>query len=98
MDPQIEELKEMVRQNTALAQENNKMLRAMRSSQRWSSVLRVVWWLTILGVSGAFYYYYVAPYIKQLLQIYQNMQSGAAEAGQVSVQITNLLNNFLPGL
>lgn len=86
MDPETNELKELVRQSIALSQENNKMLHAMRRSSRWSFILRILWWLTIFGVSSAVYYYYLAPYVMQLLNLYQSAQHAIEQAQQVGSQ------------
>ena len=74
MDPQIEELKQLVRQSITLSQDNNQMLHKMRSASRWGFVFRIVWWLTIVGVTGAIYYYFLGPYVEQILQIFQKAQ------------------------
>lgn len=66
MDP---ETKQMLAETLELSRENNKMLRSLRNSQRWASIMRVLYWVAIIGISiGAFYF--VEPYLKNLLNIY----------------------------
>jgi hypothetical protein len=86
MDQEISELKELVRQSIALSQENNKMLHAMRRSARWGFLFRMVWWLTVFGVTGAVYYYYLWPYTQQILELYQNAQHALQQAQQFGSQ------------
>lgn len=62
-----------------LTEENNQILKKMRSSQKVASVMRAVYWLIIIGVTvGAFYT--LQPYLDQLKDIY----GGASD----------VLNNF----
>ncbi len=76
MDPQIAKLLE-------LTEENNQMLRAMRRSQRWASIMRAFYWLFIIGATvGAFYF--LQPYIEQLKSIY-----GGADAALKTFQNFN---------
>ncbi len=73
MDPQIEELKELVRQNITLTQENNKMLHSIRRSALVSRLMRLLWIAVIVGAS--FYsYIYFQPYINQILTLYGDIQ------------------------
>ena len=54
--------------------ENNSMLRSIRSSMRWASVWRAVYWTLIIGTSvGA--YWFIQPYINQILGSYSGAQS-----------------------
>ena len=73
MDQQIEELKELVRRNTALSEENNKMLHGIRRSARISSLMRMLWIALLIGAS-VYSYLYFQPYINQILEIYNNVQ------------------------
>lgn len=50
--------------------ENNKILRSMRRSQRWSSFFTLVYWAIILGsIFGA--YYYFQPTIQKYMKTFQ---------------------------
>jgi polyferredoxin len=69
VDPQIEELKELVRRNITLSEETNKMVRSIRNASWWSMMFKVLWWLLILGVLAVTYSYF-APYINQILELY----------------------------
>lgn len=66
------EEKELIKKTFRLAEENNKILRKMRSSMRWSRAFRIVYWVIIIGAAiGAFYY--IQPYIDQLVGVYSGL-------------------------
>ena len=83
MDNEIEELKELVRQNTKVSEDTNKVVRSMRHSMRFSRVLRLLWWAALIGISSAAYLIYFQPYVAQIMQFYGNAQG--------------ILENFRPG-
>lgn len=65
------EERELLNKSVTLAEENNKILRSMRRSQRWGSVARAIYWIFIIGSAvGAFYL--LQPYIDQLKDVYGN--------------------------
>ena len=69
------ETKSALEENLELSRENNKMLKKIISSQRWARTFRIFYWLIIIGASvGA--YYYVQPYVEQILGGYQSLISG----------------------
>ena len=57
--------KKLLAQTFELAQENNKILRGIRNSTRWSIAFKVVYWGAIIALSfGA--YYFIQPYVNTL--------------------------------
>lgn len=66
MNPQEKELLEKTLEYT---RENNKMLRSMRRSIRFSSFLRSFYWLIIIGF-GIWLYIFLQPFIDSLVGIY----------------------------
>ncbi len=71
MDP---EMRELLKRNAKLAEENNTLLHKMRRSALWGNVFRVVYWIVILFVSfGA--YYFLEPYAKKAVGVYQGAQA-----------------------
>lgn len=80
MDPQIEELKELVRENIAIAKDNNKMLHGLRRGAWMSRLMRVLWIVLIVGAS-LYSYVYFQPYIDQILGLYNNIQELQQKAG-----------------
>ena len=87
MDPQIEELKELVRQNIALSQDTNRIVHGMRRSAWIGGTLRLLWIGLIIAASVATYWY-LAPYLSQVEGIY----SGAQKALQQAQQFTGQFN------
>lgn len=67
MDP---ETKKLLEQNLELAEENNRLLRGLRTSNRLGLVFKVVY-LAILAGGAVFAYYHAEPYIKSFLNAYQ---------------------------
>lgn len=83
MDPESKKLLEVT---YSLVEENNRMLHSIKRSMFWSRVMTVVYWIVIIGVSvGAFYF--VQPYIDQLMEIYGGAKSNLDNIG-------SLLKNF----
>ncbi len=68
------EIYNMTKRTLALAEDTNRIVRKMRRNQLWHTVFTIVWWLGIVGVAGAVYYYYFAPYVEQLLGLYASAQ------------------------
>jgi uncharacterized membrane protein (DUF106 family) len=65
MDP---EMKKLLEENLRLSQENNTMLHKMRRSMIISRALTVFYWIIIIGSAfGA--YYFIQPYIDQILGV-----------------------------
>jgi len=59
------EEKELLKRAVALSEENNDILRSMQRSQRLASVMRIIYWVVIIGSTiGAFYL--IQPYINSL--------------------------------
>ncbi len=57
-----------------LTKENNKILRKLRSSQKWASITRLLYWAVIIGISvGA--YYYLQPYLQKIMNAYSQSMS-----------------------
>ena len=61
MDP---ELKQLMQDNLALSQDNNKILHSLRRTQRWNSFMRILYLLTIVAIAFGSYYF-VQPYVNQ---------------------------------
>lgn len=75
MDPDIDELRDLVKKNIALTEENHRILRGMRSAARWGRFFSILWWLLVLAVSGATYYYYIEPYVQKAQDAYASGKS-----------------------
>ena len=94
MDPQIEELKELVRQNIALSTETNKIVRGMRNTGRMGVVMKIIFWIIIIASSVASYYYFL-PYFTKIEKWYTGIQNGAQQAGDLQTQLLDSLKGLV---
>ena len=78
-----------------LTKENNKILRGMRRSARISSFLRYVYWAIIIG-STVSAYYYLQPYINQILKVYDEVNSTVKNVNQKVNSLPSAGNLNLP--
>lgn len=79
MDP---ESKKLLEETFNLAQENNKMLHSIRRSMRLARIMSFVYWALIIG-SAVGAYYFIQPYIDQLIGIYGGAQSNLDSIGSI---------------
>jgi len=54
-----------------LTRDNNRMLHRMRRSMIWSKIFTFLYWMVILGVMGASYYF-LQPYVTKYWDVYQS--------------------------
>ena len=94
MDPDIEEVKEMIKKSLALAQDTNRILHGMRRAARWGRFFKLLWWVAILAVSGIAYYYYLQPYVDKLVQAYTQVQATGQKAQSLEQQVQDFLKNL----
>ena len=58
-----------------LAEENNAILRSIRRSNRFGTIMRILYWVLIIVLSfGA--YYLIQPYLQAVTGAYGNLQDG----------------------
>ncbi len=90
-----EEIKTLLEANLKLSKENNNLLRKVRSSQRWSTFTRFFYWIIIIGAAfGSFYF--LKPYIGNLLSIYSGSISSVNKVKDISdkLNIQNIKNTI----
>ncbi|MEI7810159.1 MAG: hypothetical protein WCI41_01215 [bacterium] len=88
MDPETTKL---LRDTFLLAEDNNKMLHKIRNGQKWASVMRVMYWLIIIGISiGAFYF--MQPYIAPLEKLLGNASSVFEQLNSAKSQSYDIQN------
>ncbi|HEY4479039.1 MAG TPA: hypothetical protein VI981_01620 [Candidatus Paceibacterota bacterium] len=63
------EEKSILLKTQELALENNKILRSMQRNSRWSMFFRVIYWTALIVIAGGTYYF-LQPYLEQLLKVY----------------------------
>jgi hypothetical protein len=77
-DTEIEQLKQEVEELKELSEDTNKQVRKLRRNQIIGTVLTILWWLTIAGVSGAMYYYFLQPQVQRAISAYNGASDKAA--------------------
>src|SRR4051812_39635721 len=97
MDDEIEEIKELVQKDIQIGDETRKMVYQMRRSARWGLVFQVLYWLLILGVVGAGYYY-VSPYVSQLFGFYSEVQTNNSQSHNIVQSLIETVGKYVqPG-
>lgn len=76
------EEREMLKKTLELSQENNKMLKAIRRSMFWGKVVRIVYWIVIIGAAIGLYYY-IEPYIDGAIGAYGNLKGDIQNVGNL---------------
>lgn len=74
--------REMLKKTLELAQENNKMLHSIRRGMFWSRVMRVIYWIIIIGAAVGVYYY-IAPYLDSAVDAYGNVKGDLKSFGDM---------------
>ena len=90
MDP---ESKKLLENTFILAQENNKMLRKVRSIQKWG----VFWsWLKIILIIGITLglFYFLQPYINKIKDFYNTISGAGQKLNDNSNSFQDLLKKF----
>lgn len=70
----------MLKKTLELSQENNKMLHSIRRGMFWGRVIRVVYWVVIIGAAIGVYYY-IQPYINNAVGAYGNLKGDLQSFG-----------------
>ncbi len=67
-----QEERSLLEENLRMSRENNRLLIKVRSVQHWASIIRVIYWLVLIGISfGAFYF--LQPYIENIMKLYSRL-------------------------
>jgi len=72
------EERELLTQSIKLAEENNKILRGMRRSARFSTFFRILYWTIIIVVAFGSYFAikpFIEPFIKGANKVQGNVES-----------------------
>lgn len=87
------EERELLKKTAELAEENNHILRGIRRGARFSSFLRIVYWMVILG-SSIWLWNFLAPYIAIVSEGYNDIQKGINSVNTATDKINNSLPDF----
>ena len=85
------EERSLLKETLVLAQENNKMLRKLRNSARLGNLMRLFYWLLVIGLSFGSYYL-IQPYIDQLGHLYSGLNDGVQTVKNAQSQLGQLGN------
>ena len=72
----------MLKKTLELAQDNNKMLHSIRRGMFWGKVVRVIYWVVIIGAAVGVYYY-INPYIDSAISAYGNVKGDLKSFGSM---------------
>ena len=97
MDADIEELRQKVEDLKNLTQDTNRIVHKMRRGVWWVRLWTIVFWLAVLSVSGAAYYYWAQPYVQKVEQAYAGFQQNASQAQNFFQQTQQLFSSFFTG-
>ena len=90
MDP---ESKKLLEDTFRLSEENNRILRKMRSVQKWAILWKITYLLVALGIAlGAFYY--LNPYLDGLINIYGSVSGFEDKMTGGGGSFQHFLDNF----
>ncbi len=72
MHPEAEhaEMKQMLKRNTELLEENNRLLHKLHRNAVWGFWLRVLFYGIFLGLPFLLYFYFIAPYLASMESSY----------------------------
>lgn len=88
-DIDIRELKELVQKQALLNADTNRVVHKLHRALWWGRLWSLVWWGAILVLSSAAYYYYLQPYLEQVLKLYAGAQGFEG-------QFSDFFKNFRP--
>lgn len=64
--------RERLKRILELTEKNNKIIRQMHATMRWGRVLKVIYWIVILGIAvGAFYF--LQPVLTSVRDTYETL-------------------------
>lgn len=74
IEEEIKDMKESLEDIRLMTIENRKMIKALHTAYRINSVISIVKWIVIIGVTiGAFVY--IQPYLESMLKLYGSINS-----------------------
>jgi hypothetical protein len=76
------EEREMLKKTLELVQENNKLLQSVRRNMFWGRVVRIIYWVVIIGAAVGIYYY-ITPYIDSAVNAYGNVKIDLKSLGNM---------------
>jgi hypothetical protein len=78
-DKSHHEMKRMLARNAELLEENNKLLRKIHRNGLIEFWVRVLWYILLIGLPFAIYFYLLEPYFSALGANYEVFRAGISE-------------------
>ncbi len=72
-------LHDLLLENQRLLTENNQLLHKIQKRALWSMILKIAWFLIIIGAPFIVYYYFVEPYFSSLGSSFEVFKLGIQE-------------------
>jgi hypothetical protein len=73
------EMKHLLEKNTKLLEENQVLLKKMHRSAVWGMWIRIIWYVMLVGLPFALYFYVLEPYFTALGSSYEVFSTGMQE-------------------
>jgi hypothetical protein len=80
------EMKELLE----LTKDNNKLLHKMRRHAIYGNIMRLFYWAIILGGPVVIYYYFLQPYLADVMEAYSGIQRGVDSVQNLGNQAEGL--------
>ncbi len=90
------EMKAAIEKNRALIEDNNKLLKKMHRNAMFGVWLRVVWYVLLIGLPFALYFYVLEPYFTALGSSFDVFSAGMQEIPGLK-QFNEAFNNLNAG-
>jgi hypothetical protein len=78
-DQHSTEIKYLLEKNTELLKENNLLLKKLHRRAVWGFWFRIVWYVLLIGLPFALYFYILEPYFTALGSSYEVFSEGMQE-------------------
>ncbi|MFT5036882.1 MAG: membrane protein insertase Oxa1/YidC/SpoIIIJ [Candidatus Azotimanducaceae bacterium] len=78
-DAEHGEMKALLKRNSELIEENNKLLKKLHRNAVWGFWMRIVWYAVLIGLPFALYFYVLEPYFTALGSDYEIFKAGMQE-------------------
>lgn len=73
------DLEHKLERNRQLLEENNTLLKRLDRNARWSFWLQILWYVFLIGMPFALYFYVLEPYFSALGSSYETFNAGMQE-------------------
>lgn len=72
-------LQNELKKNRELLEKNNILLRKLHRNAKWAMMIQVLWYIVIIGIPFAFYFFILEPYFTALGSSYETFNAGMQE-------------------